>query len=150
MGGACRDLLALHSRRHRGQTPPEIEGYLIDRRAAFFAADTIKATLSAWPNSTTPSRGQGLLPSARADDREANTSSPSSRGRGDRVSRGHVGCMSEVSSPPRSARRSIRFMRTGRRGARAGSPPGTGKTTMLQSVVAQLLVDAALRKTECP
>lgn len=29
-------------------------------------------------------------------------------------------------------------------------PPGTGKTTLLQSVVAQLWVDAALKKAECP
>lgn len=29
-------------------------------------------------------------------------------------------------------------------------PPGTGKTTLLHSVVAQLWVDAALRKTDCP
>ncbi|KAF9396975.1 hypothetical protein CPC16_000010 [Podila verticillata] len=29
-------------------------------------------------------------------------------------------------------------------------PPGTGKTTLLQSVVAQLWVDAALKESECP
>ena len=29
-------------------------------------------------------------------------------------------------------------------------PPGTGKTTLLQSVVAQLWIDAALKESECP
>ena len=29
-------------------------------------------------------------------------------------------------------------------------PPGTGKTTLLQSVVAQLWIDAALKKSDCP
>lgn len=29
-------------------------------------------------------------------------------------------------------------------------PPGTGKTTLLQSIVAQLWIDAALKKSECP
>lgn len=135
------------------ETPPEIEGYLIDGRAAFFAADTIKATLHLAKLYDALLADKGSFPLLERMIEGANTSEPLLSPEEEiEVSRGHVGCMSPKFPLSPSQRKALHhFMRTGRGEVLAlNGPPGTGKTTMLQSVVAQLWVDAALRKTECP
>jgi len=69
-----------------------------------------------------------------------------------RVSRKHWGTMSgkfPLSSSQRRAMHHFLGMHDGEVLAVNG-PPGTGKTTMLQSIVAQLWVDAAYNRRECP
>jgi len=68
------------------------------------------------------------------------------------MSREHVGCMSPKFPLSPSQRSALHhFMKTGHGEVLAlNGPPGTGKTTMLQSVVAQLWVQAALDGSDCP
>jgi hypothetical protein len=62
---------------------------------------------------------------------------------------GHIDQEYPLSPSQREALVELIAMQTGEILAVNG-PPGTGKTTLLQSVVAQLWVDAALKETECP
>lgn len=62
---------------------------------------------------------------------------------------GHINPRQPLSPSQRSAMAELALLPEG--GVLAvNGPPGTGKTTLLQSVVAQLWVDAALAQGECP
>lgn len=65
------------------------------------------------------------------------------------ASYGHINKKHALSSSQREAMTELVVLKTGEVLAVNG-PPGTGKTTLLQSVVAQLWVDAALRQVDCP
>lgn len=62
---------------------------------------------------------------------------------------GHIDQEHALSPSQREAMTQLAALQTGAVLAVNG-PPGTGKTTLLQSVVAQLWVDAALQKVACP
>lgn len=62
---------------------------------------------------------------------------------------GHIDKQHSLSPSQREAMIELVALKTGEVLAING-PPGTGKTTLLHSVIAQLWVDAALKKTDCP
>lgn len=62
---------------------------------------------------------------------------------------GHINREHPLSPSQRQAMVELARLSTGQVLAVNG-PPGTGKTTLLQSVVAQLWIDAALKESECP
>ena len=136
------------------EDPPDFEGYRRDVHWAFFSGATIQASKHvATLYEALLQKDLPLLPLLdRIVHGTAETSPLLTPPEGVRASQRHWGTMSAEFPLSPSQRRAMHHflqMEDGEVLALNG-PPGTGKTTILQSIVAQIWVDAAYHRKECP
>lgn len=150
MAEGCREYLAAVT---GSSTFPDIPGYRLDPRPAFVVGTPIVASqhVQALYDALLDKKPSASLLERLVQGKAA--SSPLlTAGEEIEASKKHWGTMSGAFPLSPSQRRTMHHflgMPEGEILALNG-PPGTGKTTMLQSIVAQLWVDAAYHRRECP
>ncbi|HPJ26851.1 MAG TPA: AAA family ATPase, partial [Synergistaceae bacterium] len=138
------------------QSPPNIGGYRLDDEGGFFWEDSPRGTASVHVEKLYNALLEEKSASFPLLERLIEGSSRSlpllSQAEETKISSRHMGCMSPefpLSPSQRTALHHFMISPPGELLALNG-PPGTGKTTMLQSVVAHLWVEAAVERRECP
>lgn len=137
------------------ETPQNMEGYDLDPEGGFFSDDSPQGNASAHVKKLYDAlqREKLSLPLlTRLIEGKSTTLPLISKKEETELSSRHLGCMSPEFPLSPSQRTALHHLMKTPEGEilALNGPPGTGKTTMLQSVVAHLWIEAALHRRECP